>query len=227
MMNVIRRLSTSGALLSIALFGSSARAQTAPTAADLFFHHFDIGVSGVGEFTPNNAGPNYLSQTVSQRPSTTLGALVEVRYTKSPLVGLQFNYGYARYTDDFTVTNGAGTPGGSTQYVLGAQTKVSEFTLGYVAHLHEFHGVTPIVGGGGGAIAFRPTPGGGQGLPPELRGAFYYSLGVEKDIYTDHVGIRAQFRQLFFGAPDFNQNYLANGQRSFTIEPSIGFYLRF
>ena len=43
---------------------------------------------------------------------------------------------------------------------------------------HPF-GITPYVGAGGGTIRFKPTPGGGQGLPFQYRAAYYYQAGVE------------------------------------------------
>jgi hypothetical protein len=56
--------------------------------------------------------------------------------------------------------------------------------------------------------------------------AYYYSLGVD-DAISPHFGFRAQFRQAFFLAPDFGQNYLTILHHTSTIEPGVGFYLRF
>ena len=227
MMNAIRRICTSGAIFSLAVFASSASAQNPPTAFQKQLSRIDLGVSGSGYFTPNNSGTSYLPQLVGVIPSSTLGATVELRYIASRWVGFEYNYGYARYVDDFTVTNTTGSPRNASSFVLGVQSKVTEFTVGYIAHPRVIYGLQTFVGGGGGAIAFRPTPGGGQGVPPVFRGAAYYTVGVEKDVYGEHFGLRAQFRQVFFGSPDYNQNYLATGTRSATAEPSVGFYLRF
>ena len=49
---------------------------------------------------------------------------------------------------------------------------------------------------------------------------------VEKQI-TEHFGVRGMFRQQFYLAPDFYQNYLYTGQRSWTIQPGFGFYLHY
>jgi len=199
-----------------AFAGSTAKGQT-PTTLDRHLSRIDIGVSGVGQFTRNVSGTNYLGQPLSLSASNTLGALVTLRYTKSPYIGAEFNYGYARYTENFS------------QYVIGgAQTKASEYTVGYVAHPPKpLFGVHPFVAGGLGAIAFRPTTGGGQGLQGQAAAAYYYAVGAENSVFSEHFGIRAQVRQVFFLAPDFYQNYLTIQKHTSTFEPGIGFYLKF
>ena len=44
---------------------------------------------------------------------------------------------------------------------------------------------------------------------------------------SSHFGLRAQFRQIFFLAPDFEQNYLTIKHRTTTFEPGVGFFIRF
>jgi hypothetical protein len=241
MMIATRRLCTFGALLlSLAAVPRSASAQAviAPSPFEVFLSHFDLGVSGSGEFTNNTSAPNYLKQQVALSPSTTVGVLVELRYTVSPRIGVQFNYDNVRYTDNYTITNTTSSSLGALPLVLGVQTKATEYSLGYFGHFGHFGVLRPFVGGGGGVLGFRPTSGGGDGLPGLSRGAAYYNVGADITLveasnadtgarFADRIGARVQFRQVFFGAPDFNTNYLANGARSSTIEPSVGFYLRF
>lgn len=211
--SVCRALVCAVALLAI----SSAHAQTEPVSLiSRQLSRVDIGVSGAGEFTNTVTGTNYLGTQLTQKPSKTVGALVTIRYTKSPLIGFEFNYGYARYTQNFSAyING------------GAQANASEYTLGYVAHTPRVLGLQTFVSAGLGSMAFRGTPRGGQGVPPQARAAYYYDAGVEAPILDSHFGIRAQFRQVFFLAPDFGQNYLTIKQRQITTEPAIGFYVHF
>ena len=42
-----------------------------------------------------------------------------------------------------------------------------------------------------------------------------------------HFGVRAQFREQFFKAPDFETNYLTIQKHTSTYEPGFGFFLRF
>ena len=224
MMSASRRFPIVGALLSLATVVAAA-AQAPPTALDRQLAHIDFSVSGVGEFTTNTSGKSTQSQPVSLRPSTTLGALVTLRYIKSPLVGFEFNYGYARYTENYNFNNL--TPTGPSPAVLGIQTNVTEYTVGYVAHTPRLFGVQPFAAVGAGSLAFRPTGGGGQGFTPQARAAYFYGLGAENLVFGEHFGLRAQFRQIFFLAPDYQTNYLANKQRAVTSEPTVGFFIRF
>ena len=230
-----RRPSSFGALLSLlTLFAAgvftaaaSAQATTPSTPVEVFLGHIDLAISGAGEFTSSSSGQNYLAQNVSLIPSNTLGALVELRYTRSPRIGAQFNYGFARYTNNYTVSNTSASPKNATPLSLGAQAQAAEVTLGYVGHLPDVLGLHLFVGAGGGVLAFRPTRGGGDSLPGESRGVAYYAVGLEQPLYGENFGVRVQFRQMFYGAPDFNTNYLADGQRSSSSQPTAGLYLRF
>ena len=226
----IRRLLTISGALALS-FSTAALAQAPPappTAFDRQLARIDLGVSGKGEFTTQVDGTNYLSQAVTLKPSNTLGALITVRYVKSPLVGLEFNYGYARYTDNFTVTNGSATPAGSSSFVLGVQATASEYTFGYVAHARrQYYGFTPFASIGAGSTAFRPTKGGGQGNLPQARATYYYSVGGDYPIYNDHFGLRATFRQSIENAPDYQQNYWRIYKHAISTEPAFGFYIRF
>lgn len=205
--------------LFAALVVPALRAQAAsgnPTL-DRQLSRIDFGVAGFGSFTKDVSGTNYLGVNLSQNAASTLGALVTIRYTKSPWIGGEFNYAYARYTQNF-----------SDYIVGGVQTNANEYTLGYVAHpTRQFFGMQPFFGGGLGSTAFRPTPGGGQGLPAQARMTYYYSVGAEKIVLGNHFGLRAQFRQTFYKAPDFGQNYLTIQQQTYTIEPGAGFFIRF
>lgn len=201
---------------SMATAAAHAQATTGTSSLDRQLERIDFAINGVGSFTKDVSGTNYLNQPLDHNTSNTFGALIQFRYTKSPWIGEEFNIGYARYTHNFN------------QYVIGgAQTNTFEYTLGYVAHPpHQFLGAQPFFGGGGGLLYFHPTSGGGQGLPSQGAGAFYYSVGAEKPLFS-HFGVRAQFRQLFYLSPDFYQNYLNINKHTSTIEPGIGFYIHF
>ena len=229
MMNAFRRARICGAVLSFAFCAISASAQTsaAPdTPLQKQLDRVDFSISGIGILNKNSSGTTLTPQSLGQVPSNTAGALVELRYIRSPLVGAEFNYTFSRYTQNFTLNNTTGTPAAQLPYTLGVQAQTNEYSMGYVAHVGNFFGLTPYVSLGGGALEFKPTAGGGEKLPPQVRTVFYYAAGIEGNL-SQHFGVRAQFRQTFFGAPDFNENYLATGARTTTTEPGVGFYVRF
>lgn len=207
------------AALAFALSCITLHAQVTPFQKQI--ERVDLGISGAGIFNRTSTGtinvtgaPNNGS-SVTNTPSNTFGALVDVRYIAKPFVGFEFNYGYARYTENFT---GVG----------GVQTNVNEYTFGYVATpAHTIFGFQPFVSAGAGSTGFKPTPNGGQGLKTQARATYYYSVGLQQEYLSSHFGLRASFRQLFYLAPDFGQNYLTIKQRTTTSEPTVGFYLRF
>ena len=224
----IRRIAILSGILTctVAVFAQAPPAPPTPLERQLAL--VDLGIQGKGEFTTQVNGNNYLNQAVTLKPSDTLGALVTLRYTHSPYIGLEFNYGYARYTDNFNITNTAASPAAVTGFAVGVQTTASEYTFGYLAHARrQYYGLTPFASVGAGSTAFRPTKAGGEGNLPQARATYYYSVGGDYPIYNDHFGLRATFRQSFENAPDYQQNYWRIYKHAIATEPAFGFYLRF
>jgi hypothetical protein len=197
-----------------------AQQEVPPTALQKQLDKVDLGVTGIGMFNKTVSGPiiptgaaNF-GQSIIDSPSNTLGALVTLRYIAKPYFGFEGNYGYARYTENYS-------------NIGGVQTQATEYTLGYLVTPDvNIFGLKPFASVGAGSIGFKPTPRGGQGLTIQARAVYYYNVGVQKDV-SEHFGLRGGFRQLFFLAPDYGQNYLTIKQRSITSEPFAGFYLRF
>jgi hypothetical protein len=224
-------------LLAVALLTStvgSAYAQTTapPTTLEKQLDKIDLSISGVGIFNTLVTGPviplsDNQGQSVAQLGSNTLGALISIQYPAKPYFGLEFNYGYARYTENYTgpgITNFF-LPANTTDFQI--QTRANEYTFGYlITPPHPIFGMQPFASAGAGPQAFTPTRGGGQEEPEKARMTYYYSIGVQKD-YSPHIGFRVGFRELFFLDPDFGQNYLTILKHANTYEPMAGFYLRY
>ncbi|QEE29845.1 hypothetical protein FTW19_18790 [Terriglobus albidus] len=198
---------------------TSAHAQTSTTKR-LAKHldRMDFALQGAYVSHSSVNGTNYLNQKVDQSASTTFGALVQLRYTKSPLVGFEFNWNYSRSTQTYVRSNNP---------TLTVQTTPNEFTLGYVYHGPEIAGIKTFASAGAGATEFKPTRFGGVGLQPQARATYYYAFGGEMPVFTPNIGVRVQFRQAFHKAPDFGQNYLTLQKQNSTIEPAFGFYVHF
>jgi hypothetical protein len=223
---------------------AAAHAQTTapPTAFEKQLDKVDLSVAGIGVFNSTVTGPvlptvasNYCfdattdptncgSNDITQHGSNTLGALVSIHYPAKPYFGLEFNYSFARYTENYEGP-ASFLPNGSTNFQI--QTKVNEYTFGYlITPPYTIFGFQPFASVGAGPMAFKPTPGGGQEEPEKARMTYYYSLGMQKDL-SPHFGVRAGFRELFFLDPDFGQNYLTILKHTTTYEPMAGFYIRY
>ena len=219
MLNLSRPWSVCALLLCL-LAAPLARAQAAAapeTALDRQLSRIDLGVTAIGVISKSVSGTNYLGKPLTEDPSTTVGVLATLRYTKSPWVGLEFNFSQARFTENF-----------SGYYNAGVQTRANEYSFGYVAHFNEHFGFKPYVAVGAGTMPFHPTRGGGLGLPYQYRAVYYYNVGLERPLFdSEHFGVRIHMRQNFYKAPDFLTNYLTIQQRTYTLEPGVGFYLKF
>lgn len=220
-------------------FAASLLARTAEgqaqveTPVDRQLHRLDLGVSVIEVISGNTTGQSFANskptpaeaQTLTTDSTNGTGGLVQLRYTKSPLLGAELNYSFARYTTNFNPP-----AGGTIVAPGGVQANANEITLGYVAHgpaLTSF-GLTPFAAGGAGSTVFTPTlNGGGQGFYKQARMTYYYAAGVEAPLLSPHFGLRAQFRQSFYLLPDFTANFLTIKQRTSSLEPSFGFYLRY
>ena len=208
--------------LAFSVFSAAAQTATPPTLLDRQLAKLDFGVSGIGQFSRSVSGPviptgapDYPT-VVTETASNTLGALINIRYTAKPYLGVEFNYTYARYTENFNVSPGQ------------IQTRAGEYSFGYlVTPPHPIFGLQPFASVGWGTTEFKPTPHGGQGAPTQYRATYYYSVGLQKELGTSHFGVRAAFRQAYFYAPDFLLNYLTIKQHTLATEPYAGFYVRF
>lgn len=225
-----RKLSAAAVIALCVSVAHGVAAQAVPrTAAQRQFDRMDFAISGAGEITSSASGieardVNTTHSTLTIKPSSTVGELVTLRYTARPYFGLEFNFGNARFTQNYTFT-----PSPSPTILTGgAQAGARELTFGYVVHPRSRpFGLQPFLGAGAGTTRFKPTPHGGQGLPTQYRATYYYTVGVEGTFPNSHFGVRAGFRQLFYLAPDFLQNYLTIKQHVRTSEPNIGFFVRF
>jgi hypothetical protein len=200
-----------------------------PTPLQKQLDRIDLAVSAAGEISSSVSGieqrdANTSHSLLTIKPSSTVGELATLRYTAKPYVGFEFNFSNLRYTQDYTFV----PPPSQNLLVGGAQSGVRELTLGYVAHLkYRPLGITPFLGAGGGTVHFTPTAGGGQGLPPQYRAAYYYQAGLEGNFPNSPFGMRLAFRQIIYLAPDFIQNYLTITRRTITTQPTVGFFVRF
>jgi hypothetical protein len=196
---------------------SLARAQAIPeTALQHQISRLDLGVTAIGQITKDVTGTNYLNESITQHASTTVGFLATLRYVKSPLIGFEGNYSQARYTQNYT-----------KHIIGGAQAKATEYSLGYVAHTPSILGLKPFAAIGVGSMAFRPTAGGGQGLLAQARMVYYYNVGIDDALFSKHFGVRLHLRQAFYKAPDFGANYLTIQKHTNTLEPGVGFFVKF
>ena len=125
--------SLSRALLATATFFLSvtgiAAAQTTPFSRQM--SRIDFGISGVGQLTGTVSGPIVPSGApnagivTSQYASDTVGAGANIRYIAKPYIGVEFNYVWGRYTENYSPA-----PNGASLFQI--QTTSNETSFGWV-----------------------------------------------------------------------------------------------
>ena len=195
----------------IRLLSSALVATSAVAAHGQFYklHNVDLGVSAVGPFTKTL---NSNSASV-QRTTDTTGFLFSMREHPFAWAGVEFNYGYSKYSQTYTA------PAASAR----VSTYNHEATAAYLFHPH-FRKLQPFVGVGGGAIDFLPAAGVASN---QWRGAGLLEAGLDLPTRNPHLGFKVQGRSLFYRAPNFYNPAISSASWVATVEPSAGAYWRF
>jgi hypothetical protein len=164
-------------------------------------------------------------QSITQYGSNTLGALVSIGYTAKPYVGFEFNYGYARYTENYT---GAGSVVCCTTNDFQIQTGADEITLGYVAHPpHPIFGLQPYPRRRRGLHRVQAHSTRRRRCQPNTPAPCTTTPSACRRTSRRTSACAWAFRQLFFLDPDYGLNYLTILKHANTYEPAAGFYLRY
>lgn len=196
-------------VLSLCLLASSAVA-----AHGQFYkvHNGDLGVNAEGVF-----GSKALESGSSNvlRTTDTTGFLFSFKEHPVKWAGVEFNYGYAKYSDRFTYNNFG------TQATTNVTNTRHEATAAYLFHPHIKH-LQPFVGVGGGALDFVPV-----GASNQWRGAGLLEAGLDIPTSNSHIGFRVQGRALFYREPNFYTPVIATRTWTATPEPTAGVYYRF
>ena len=193
--------------LSLCLVASSALAAHAQFYK---LHNVDLGVNAVSPFT--TVMTNDLPQT-TQGTTDTVGLLVSFKEHPLPWAGIEFNYGYNKYSQRY---NGPFPPTEVKSYN-------QEATAAYIFHPH-FRRLQPFVALGGGAINFLPQA---HAAPDMWRATGLLEAGLDIPTHNPHLGFRVQGRALFYRAPNFFNSIISSEDWVATAEPSGGVYFRF
>jgi hypothetical protein len=195
-------------LLFILLSISSAwRSATAQTLKNL---EGAVSVFGQSTGTVNSNG-------IRDHPTESMGALATMRQSLHPWLGYEVNYSYTRFTERFS------------NIPFGVQNNVHEVSVAYLVQgpTIPILGLQPFATVGAGALIFLPTTVGGQKYNKQTRVPVLYEVGVNHPVFTNHLGLRFQYRGLLYSTPDFNTSSLTTNTRRQTSELSLGAYLRF
>ena len=182
------------------------------------YHQFDIGGSFYKTFVTNTSGMG-----LQQTPTDGMGGLIEMRRLISPLLGFEMAVSFNTGGQNYAPIAGACalTCNNPVVKIGGRQVETS---LDYVPSM-KIGNLRPFLVGGLGVFISVPdtTP---LGNNTSIRGAYIYGGGVEYD-FGRHLGIRGQYRDTWYKAPNISSIYPADGQYTHTSMPMGGIYYRF
>ncbi len=192
--------------LSGFLFCSAAQAQKV-------LRNDEASVGGFYQFTSTASG-NGISDTASK----SLGGEASFRHSFHWWLGYEASYDYTRFSDFYS------------GQAFGYQHNLHQFNGDYYVHGPKAFGIQPFAVAGVSAVVFSPTLNGGQNTPWQIRPGANFGAGINYPLLTSHLGVRLQYRGVYYEAPDFSPNglpALSTNSYRLTSEPLAGVYIRF
>ncbi len=169
---------------------------------------YDINGSAYGAFTKSTSGNG-----LTQAQKSSVGFDIGFRHYGSPLFGYEISYSYNPARQDY---------GGTGYGYQSAQEHA--VTADYVVHMPLTPTIRPFALIGGGLLFFRPVY--GPALGTSARGAVNYGVGADIALIP-HIGLRLQYRGLFYRAPDFEQPAYSTNSWTTQSQPMAGIYFKF
>ncbi len=178
----------------------------------------DIGIGFYKTFTSSTSGNG-----TAQTPSNSAGGMLEVRHIVNPLVGYEFTYSFNPSNQAFAPITGD-CRSDCNQQPVKISDKGSLVALDWVVS-HKEGSFRPFAVGGLGffinSAGYAP-----DGTNTIVRPTFVFGGGVDWQM-RPHFGLRFQYRDNYYKAPDIALNYASTGGYTQTAEPMAGFYYRY
>jgi outer membrane immunogenic protein len=176
----------------------------------------EISLQGAGFFTRSSSG-----NVTAYSTTETGGFLTTYRYHLNHWAAAEAAYGYDSNSQKYSVPAGG----------FRIQSGIHQVTGSLVLNLpyHTSSRFNPYVLAGGGALMFEPS--GNQfntlsGAQSQAKGVFVYGAGVNYAI-RKRISLRAEYRGLVYGTPDFGFGALSTNSVTHTAVPSVGVTFRF
>ncbi|WP_260706331.1 outer membrane protein [Edaphobacter flagellatus] len=192
-----------------------------------------VGAQLTATRTANIPGnPNQINQAI-QGTSPSANLFTSFHQQIRPLVGYNINFGYTRLSENYQRQVGSINP--VTGVIKGTfsrgsiPTNLFEISSAYVVKRHQLGShFEPFAYAGGGVLIFSPTKAPFAGNS-SYRPTLLFGGGVDYRLST-HLGLRAEYRGLFYKYPDFGAVPTTIPISKFftvTSEPTISIRYRF
>ena len=176
----------------------------------------EISLQGTGFFTTGSS-----ANGTTYSATETGGFLTAYRYHFNHWMSAEAAYGYNRDSQNYLFS--------SSPFTI--QSSIHQMTGSLVLNLpsRASSRFSPYVLAGGGALVFSPTStqfNSLSGAQAQAKPVFVYGLGVNYAI-RKAISLRAEYRGLVYGSPDFGFGALSTNSIAHTAEPSVGVTFRF
>jgi opacity protein-like surface antigen len=175
----------------------------------------DVAVTGLFEFTQTVNGNG-----ITDTPSKAGGGEAAFRHSFHWWLGYEGAYTLTRYHEDYTGVTGY------PEQVFGVQHNQHEFSGSYYVHGPTVL-IQPFAFAGVSGVLFSPSLNGGQNVPYQWRPGVNFGAGANLPLLTSHLGLRFEYRGVYYKAPDFGDSYLTTNAMRLTSEPMAGAYIKF
>ncbi|HEX4036825.1 MAG TPA: hypothetical protein VHX37_02100 [Acidobacteriaceae bacterium] len=170
----------------------------------------DISIGGLFQFTQSTSGNG-----ISNSATKSAGGFASFRHSYHWWLGYEGSYQYTRFTDYYS------------GQAFGVQHNLHEFGGSYYVHGVTALGIQPFAIAGVSAVVFSPSLNGGQNVSWQARPGANFGAGINYPLLTNHIGLRLEYRGLFYETPDFGEAALTTNTYRITSEPMVGVYFKF
>ncbi len=180
------------------------------------FAQTDVALSVYGTFNTSTT-VNLTTQT----PSNAAGGMLEFRHIANPVLGFEATYSFNRANQTWQYKGPC--PVGACPVPTSVSADAHTITLDWVPSVHAANlrafGIAGI-----GMLVSDPTGGANTSSSTTL----VYACGAGLDWgLLPHIGLRGQFREMTYKAPDLTTLYSSTDSFLHTAEPMLGVYFRF
>ena len=200
-----------------------------------FTPSMDVSLGLFGQLTPTRTPITTMRETngvditqITQGTSPSAGVLGTFHQSIKPWLGYNVNLGYSRFSESYSLGHTfvpdqpsmVSPPSSFSQGSIG--TNMYETTIAYVVQGPKARQFTTFAQFGGGGLWFLPTTD-LKAYNEQVRAAMLFGVGMNYK-FSEHFGIRAEYRGLFYKNPDFAYTInLAPINKMFTVtnQPTI------
>lgn len=181
----------------------------------------DVALSLYGAFNGTSTGNG-----TAESPSNAAGGMIEFRHISNPVLGFEATYSFNRANEGYRPAFYPPCPVGVVPCVpnpTSVPADAHSVTLDWIPSV-RIANLRPFGIAGIGMLVNEPAGGSNSGSNTTL--VYVYGAGLDWGLLP-HIGLRAQFRETTYKAPDLTSLYTSTGSFLHTAEPMVGAYFTF